>query len=87
MLQFMKNAIGRCFGLGTCPNCNDSWWRNDFESLVIEGPFGLMVCTKCMSTPDKLNEEVIRQSLSKDGHWSNGALDEIVNAIKRHKAK
>jgi hypothetical protein len=54
---------------GFCPNCNGSWEWRTAECLPLGAHGDMLICTECISKPDKLNVRRIATSLIKLG-WA-----------------
>jgi transcription elongation factor Elf1 len=78
----IKNYIGKLKGYSTCPNCNDSWYWKESDSLMFSDDTSVLICKECLSKPQELNIKRIINDLKSYG-WNTKDLSLVMKALHK----
>jgi hypothetical protein len=82
----IKNTIGNIQGYAKCPNCEDSFWWKEFDSIAYssDGSVGIIICKECFDNPSSLDPDRICNHFTKFGRNAT-MIAEVRKAVTKYR--
>ena len=83
-IKYVLNVIGQFSGYSCCPNCGNSWFWTSHGVIDYNDESGVMICSKCLAHPKRLETWRISNAL-KDWGWSEEKIHAVRKAVLEYR--